>query len=131
MISAYKDSVKDALYGGGASCTKANGIVSVAPVGEWQADRIRRLRTSLYLSQSLFGALFGVNLGTVASWENGSSHPSAAVRRLMDMLSKDPDILLDQQIVQIHEPAPPERKVRKVRHSRAHSHGLSWMEDGV
>ena len=44
-------------------------------------EAIRKLRHSMYLTQTEFGSIFGVTFGTVNRWENGKFEPSLRVKR--------------------------------------------------
>ena len=105
MIRIYWDEVKDALYRRAGKCTSRNGIVSAKEPGKWTASRIKALRKSLYLAQSVFARVLGVSLATVVSWENSQNHPSTLACRLMDLIEAYPDILLEAGVVEINEEA--------------------------
>lgn len=44
---------------------------------------IKTLRLKMYLTQSEFGALFGVTFGTVNRWESGKNSPRIKILRQM------------------------------------------------
>lgn len=100
MISAYKDGVKDALYPKkGGIISRNSKLVDIKPAKEWSAADVKKLRHNLQLSQQLFADVLGVKLPTIISWENGINVPSGAASRLMDILAKTPDVLLDADIL--------------------------------
>lgn len=101
MISVYRDEVKDALYRKARKCTDANRIVVAKKPDMWTASRVRKLRSSLYLSQRVFAEVLGVSLPTVVSWENSQSTPSSMACRLMALIEAYPDVLLEAGVVEI------------------------------
>lgn len=94
--SYYKDAVKDALYPKKKGVlTKRSKYIEISQLRPMSAKEIKSLRLYLQLSTSMFASLFGVNDKTVEAWEHGTNSPSGPALRLMRMLSKNPDILLD------------------------------------
>lgn len=56
------------------------------------ADRLRRLRSRLDLSQGAFAERFGLPLATVRNWEQGRrKNVGAAPELLISMIERDPD----------------------------------------
>jgi DNA-binding transcriptional regulator YiaG len=51
---------------------------------------VKKLRSSLGLSQAVFAQLLGVSAILVQSWERGVRTPSPLACRLLDIISKDP-----------------------------------------
>ena len=62
------------------------------PPPAYTAERVRRLRSRLNLSQPLFSSLLNVSPKTVQSWEQGTRVPSHAAARLLQLI-EDPDAL--------------------------------------
>ncbi len=59
---------------------------------EWTHKQIIRLRKDILgVSQPVFASYLGVSLAALRSWEQGSKHPSGTARRLLQVISKDPD----------------------------------------
>ena len=59
---------------------------------EWNDKQIIRLRKDvLGVSQPVFASYLGVSLAALRSWEQGLKRPSSTARRLLQVLSKDPD----------------------------------------
>ena len=56
--------------------------------GGWKADRVRRLRQSLKLSQQAFAQELGVRQQTVSEWETGAYEPRGASARLLDIVAE-------------------------------------------
>lgn len=63
--------------------------VSIAPVKEYDAEQIKKIRRSIGMSQSLFAAYMGVSGKTVEAWEAGINRPSGAASRLLNMMEMD------------------------------------------
>ena len=100
MAGEYRDAVKDALY------PKRKGIVTVrnkylkvAPLEEFTPEGIKKLRLSLSLSVRMLAELLGVTSKTVEAWESGVNTPNGTSKRLLSMLKRDPDFLLEYQIL--------------------------------
>jgi DNA-binding transcriptional regulator YiaG len=55
----------------------------------WTAEKIKKLRRKLSLTQKEFGIKLGVHMGTVNRWENGSNEPSYLAYDKLDELSKE------------------------------------------
>lgn len=100
MISVYKDAVKDALYPKKGNLTKTNKLLLINDPEMMSAKEIKALRNFLQLSQSLFAKVFAVNVKTVEAWERGTNPPSGSALRLMNILKKYPDILMETGIVE-------------------------------
>lgn len=100
--SYYRDEVKDALWRRARSCSVTNGIVSAEPPSRWTGDRIRSLRDSLYVSQTIFAAILGVSPSCVRAWENNQNEPTGAAARLLDIINRNPDVLVDCAVVKIN-----------------------------
>ena len=56
---------------------------------------IRALRASLNASQALFARLLNVSSNAVESWEQGIRQPRQATLKLLHIVRKTPDALLD------------------------------------
>ncbi len=100
MISVYKDAVKDALYPKKGNLTKTNKFLAINEPSLMSPKEIKQLRQFLQLSQSLFAKVFAVNVKTVEAWERGINTPSGSALRLMNILKKYPDILIETGIVE-------------------------------
>jgi putative transcriptional regulator len=57
---------------------------------EFNADRIKALRSRLQMSQGVFAQLLGVSTILVQSWEQGAREPSPIARRLLGEMEIDP-----------------------------------------
>ncbi len=100
MISAYKDGVKDALFPKKSGILGRNSkLISIRKCGKWNAEKVKKLRLHLQLSQQLFADVLGVKLPTIISWENGANIPAGSSARLMDIIASNIDILVETSVV--------------------------------
>lgn len=58
-------------------------------------EAISALRSKLGLSQPVFAQALNVSAETVRSWEQGKRLPDGAAARLLELVSKNPRLLLD------------------------------------
>ena len=93
--SIFRDEVRDVLFRKARQCTKKNEVVRVSPAGEWDPSRLKKLRSSLHISQAVLADIMGVSKAAVIAWEHGVNIPSGACARLLDILYAYPDILLE------------------------------------
>lgn len=59
------------------------------------AAQIQRLRKKLHLSQSVFADILNVSVKTVQAWEADVNSPNQAALRLLDILKKQPEAMLE------------------------------------
>ena len=59
-----------------------------APEPEYDAARIRALRESLRLSQSVLAAVLDTSVSTVRKWEIGDKKPSGPSSKLLDLIER-------------------------------------------
>jgi Predicted transcriptional regulator len=100
MISVYKDAVKDAVYPKKGVLTKRNRYMHVNGTVPMTAKEVKDLRKYLQLSQALFAQVLGVSKKTVEAWERDINPPSGSALRLMNILKKYPDILLEANVIE-------------------------------
>ncbi len=67
---------------------------AVEPPPDYDAKRVRTLREKLDLSQAVFARALNVSDKTVKAWEQGSSPPSGATLRLLEMVEEHPENVL-------------------------------------
>jgi len=60
----------------------------IPPVSDYDADRIRALRSSFNLSQPVFAAVLNTSTSTVRQWEIGAKHPRGTSLKLLDILER-------------------------------------------
>jgi putative transcriptional regulator len=57
---------------------------------EYSSEDIRKIRTSLNISQAVFAKLLGISALTVQSWEQGTRKPSSMAGRFLDEIARFP-----------------------------------------
>ena len=66
------------------------------PAPEFSKNQIKQLRTQiLHYTQFEFASLLNVDIGTVRHWEQGLRKPSKSVYRLLEIILKKPEIVLE------------------------------------
>lgn len=60
----------------------------LAPVPEYDSEKIRALRDHLQLSQAVLAAVLNTSLSTVRKWEIGEKHPSGPSLKLLSLLER-------------------------------------------
>lgn len=101
MSSYYNDTIKDALFPKKKGVVaKSNKYISIVAPVEMTKDQIRAMRLKMHLSVALFASVFNVSSKTVEAWESGVNSPSGASLRLMRMIEKNPDILLETGVIE-------------------------------
>lgn len=65
---------------------------SIAPIREYHADEIKKIRNSLGMSQTFFAGFMGVSKKTVEAWEAGRNMPDGPARRILAMVQIDPEL---------------------------------------
>ena len=68
---------------------------TVAPPPRYGSARVRRLRAGLGLSQPVFAKALNVSVGTVRGWEQGARVPDGPSRRLLEVVERHPQAILD------------------------------------
>lgn len=64
-------------------------------IGSSNVDEVIKARTSTGLSQSAFAALIGVSVRTLQDWEQGRRKPSGAVKTLLQIAQRRPEVLVE------------------------------------
>lgn len=67
---------------------QAYDALCLSPVPEFDAARIRELRESLQLSQSVLASVLNTSVSTVRKWELGDKKPSGPSSKLLDLLER-------------------------------------------
>ena len=62
---------------------------------EMKPLEISTIRKQLNVSQAVFASFLGVRPASVMSWEYGTRKPSGAVRKLLSIARKNPEILVE------------------------------------
>lgn len=73
--------------------------VSISPVPEYSANRIKEIREALNLSQMIFAEAIGVSVKTVEAWESGRNKPQGPASRFLQLLDQDHHFLEEHQIL--------------------------------
>ena len=60
----------------------------LAPVPDYDSEKIRALRDHLQLSQAVLAAVLNTSLSTVRKWEGGEKHPSGPSLKLLNLLDR-------------------------------------------
>lgn len=68
---------------------------TVSPPPSYDADRVRRVRAQLKVSQPVFAGMLNVSSSTVQAWEQGVREPDGASLRLLEIAENHPDTLLE------------------------------------
>ena len=93
MSTYYKDTIKDALF------PKKKGVITkrnkYLEPESMSATEIKKLRDKLSLSVSVFASVMNVSPKTVEAWEAGTNEIGGSALRLLDMIKKNPDIILE------------------------------------
>ena len=71
----------------------------IAPVKEYTGEDIKRIREANNYTQSYFGALLGVSLKSVQSWEYNQSKPNGSARRIISIVEKGENFLKEAEII--------------------------------
>ena len=61
-------------------------IYEIQPVKKYNNMQIKKIRTSVGMTQNLFANYMGVSCKTVEAWEKGTNHPTGTACRLISML---------------------------------------------
>lgn len=56
---------------------------------------VKQLRERIGMSQPKFALSFGISLGTLRHWERGDRYPQGPALVLLNLLSKDPNAVLN------------------------------------
>lgn len=73
--------------------------VTVSPVPEYNANKIKEIREALNLSQMIFAEAIGVSVKTVEAWESGRNKPQGPASRFLQLLDQDHRFLEEHQIL--------------------------------
>ena len=62
---------------------------------KYTKTKIKKIRSDLGISQSVFANIFGVSVSAVQHWEQGMRNMPSPARRLLDLIEKDSDLIFD------------------------------------
>ncbi|MDZ7723654.1 MAG: helix-turn-helix domain-containing protein [candidate division KSB1 bacterium] len=91
MNNAYKSISKGLKEAIDYSKGKQKGAREFRP----QQVDVKKLRERTGMTQPKFAASFGISLGTLRHWERGDRNPQGPALVLLNLLSKDPNKVLD------------------------------------
>jgi putative transcriptional regulator len=60
----------------------------LAPIPEYDSEKIRSLRDRYQLSQAVLASLLNTSLSAVRQWEQGDKHPSGPSQKLLNLLER-------------------------------------------
>jgi len=63
------------------------------PIIEMTPAKIKRIRKSTNLSQTVFAKVLNVSLASIQHWEQGIRQPSGSTKVLLELLNKNPHAL--------------------------------------
>lgn len=67
-----------------------------SPPKSISSSEIKTIREKLNVTQPVFAHLIGVSVETAKSWETGRRSPNATARKLLQVASKNPSVLMMQ-----------------------------------
>ncbi|MDC7220344.1 MAG: type II toxin-antitoxin system MqsA family antitoxin [Spirochaetales bacterium] len=73
--------------------------VTITPVPEFNANKIKEIREALNLSQMIFAEAIGVSVKTVEAWESGRNKPQGPASRFLQLLDQDHSFLEEHRIL--------------------------------
>jgi len=71
----------------------------IVPLKDYCGEDIKRIRERNNYTQSYFGALLGVSLKCVQSWEYNKSRPNGSARRVISIIEKGEDFLEEAEFI--------------------------------
>ena len=73
--------------------------ISIAPLPHFKAQKIKKIRNKVGLSQFAFAYVLGVSKKTVEAWESGRNDPRGPAQRILMFLEKDNKFLEKYQLI--------------------------------
>ncbi len=98
IISGLNESLE---YSKGKLPSVKRRKVSISPIPKYDASKIKQIRLSLNLSQTIFAEALGVSVKTVEAWESGRNKPQGPASRFLQLLEMDGNILEDHKILSV------------------------------
>jgi putative transcriptional regulator len=92
LFDRLKFSLEEGIRGANGEVKLRTTAVPSAPP-EFRSPDILRLRKRCKMSQHVFAQTLNVSLKTVQGWEEGSSKPSRAALRLLQILHGNPEVV--------------------------------------
>ncbi len=88
--------------------------IEVAEPSTYDGHKIKKVRTTLNVSQAVFARLLGVSDVLVRSWERGARQPAPIARRLLDQIRAYPA----QFVRLVHVPPVRKSAIRSAHRNR-------------
>ena len=67
---------------------QAYDALCLAPVPDYDAEKVKALRERLHLSQAVLASVLNTSTSTVRKWEVGDKRPSGPSQKLLDILER-------------------------------------------
>lgn len=74
-------------------------VVKIAPLPNYKAREIKRIRLNLNLSQAAFANIIGVSPKTVEAWESGRNIPQGPSQRMLELLDKNGSSIIKNYVL--------------------------------
>lgn len=104
LFKKLKDGIKemDSYLSGTLTDVRVSAReLKVSPLKKMPSTKIKNLRLGLGISQAQFAEVLGVKQITVSKWEQGTNHPSGASLRLLEIISKHPEVLEETKVMRV------------------------------
>lgn len=75
--------------------------IKILPTPAYTKEDIKKIRVGMGLTQTLFAGVIGVSKKTVEAWESGRNKPDGSSSRILQLISKNPDIVKEQGLLEI------------------------------
>lgn len=95
IIEGLEEAVEIMAKRGRKSKEISKDTVTVKSVKIHTPQNIKKFRTKLGMSTSIFANILGSTQKTVQAWESGSRKPAGSAMRLLTILEKHPDLVKD------------------------------------
>lgn len=63
-------------------------VLCLAPVQDYDAEKVKALRMRLHLSQAVLASVLNTSVSTVRKWEVGDKRPSGPSQKLLDIIER-------------------------------------------
>ncbi|MCZ8537271.1 type II toxin-antitoxin system MqsA family antitoxin [Paenisporosarcina quisquiliarum] len=72
----------------------------ITAINDYNEDTIKKIRSTLHLSQRAFAEVMGVSTKTIEAWERGINKPSGSSSRLLQIFEENPSALKEYHLVE-------------------------------
>lgn len=86
-MESHQESLRQALLEAKSGRFARKTVVEVSPIAH--------TRHKVGLSQSKFAQRLGISINTLKSWEQGQRNPSGAALKLIQLLDKHPELVME------------------------------------